>query len=83
MIFLKPRYIVAIDGFMATLLCGLTSGVRDIPGVVICIAIFFFESCMLPTIFTLTIRDLGANTKKGSSLMIMVVSGDAAIPPDC
>jgi fucose permease len=36
---------------------------------------------MFPTIFTLTIRDLGANTKKGSSLMIMVVSGGAAFPP--
>ena len=81
MMFIKLRYIVAIYGFMATLLCGLTIGVRGIPGVVICIAIFFFESCMFPTIFTLAIRDLSANTKKGSSLMIMVVSGGAAFPP--
>jgi MFS transporter, FHS family, L-fucose permease len=81
MMFIKPRHIITIYGFMATLLCSLTIGVRGIPGVVICIAIFFFESCMFPTIFTLAIRDLGANTKKGSSLMIMAVSGGAAFPP--
>jgi fucose permease len=36
---------------------------------------------MYPTIFTLAIQDLGANTKKGSSLLIMGVGGGAVFPP--
>ena len=79
--YFKPRYILVAWAFMATLLCGLTIGVGGLSGVILLIAIFFFESCMYPTIFTLAIRDLGPNTKKGSSLLIMGVGGGAAFPP--
>ena len=79
--YFKPRYILAAWAFLATLLCGLTIGLRGIPAVVVLILIFFFESCMYPTIFTLAIQDLGANTKKGSSLLIMGVGGGAVFPP--
>ena len=79
--FFKPRYILASWAFMAVLLCGLTIGLRGVSGVVILICIFFFESCMYPTIFTLAIQELGANTKKGSSLLIMGVGGGAVFPP--
>lgn len=41
----------------------------------------FFMSIMFPTIFSLSIRGLGANTKKGSSLLIMGIVGGAVIPP--
>ena len=78
---IKPRYILAAWAFFATFLCGLTIGLRGIPAVVVVILIFFFESCMYPTIFTLAIQDLGANTKKGSSLLIMGVGGGAVFPP--
>jgi len=79
--YFKPRYILATWAFLAALLCGLTIGLRGIPAVVVLILIFFFESCMYPTIFTLAIQDLGANTKKGSSLLIMGVGGGALFPP--
>ena len=79
--YFKPRYILACWAFFATLFCGLTIGLRGIPAVVVLILIFFFESCMYPTIFTLAIQDLGANTKKGSSLLIMGVGGGAVFPP--
>ena len=79
--YFKPRYILACWAFCATLFCGLTIGLRGIPAVVVLILIFFFESCMYPTIFTLAIQDLGANTKKGSSLLIMGVGGGAVFPP--
>jgi FHS family L-fucose permease-like MFS transporter len=35
---------------------------------------------MFPTIFSLSIRDLGEKTKKGSSLLIMGIVGGAVIP---
>jgi FHS family L-fucose permease-like MFS transporter len=79
--FFKPRHILIVYAFMAALLCGLTIGLKGIPAVVVLIAIFFFESCMYPTIFTLAIQDLGKNTKKGSSLLIMGVGGGAVFPP--
>jgi MFS transporter, FHS family, L-fucose permease len=79
--FFRPRYILATWAFFATLLCGLTIGLRGPAAVGCVIAIFFFESCMYPTIFTLAIQDLGANTKKGSSLLIMGVGGGAVFPP--
>jgi MFS transporter, FHS family, L-fucose permease len=79
--FIKPRYILVVYAFMAALLCGLTIGLRGLSAVVVLICIFFFESCMYPTIFTLAIQDLGANTKKGSSLLIMGVGGGAVFPP--
>lgn len=79
--FFRPRYILATWAFFATLLCGLTIGLRGPAAVGCLIAIFFFESCMYPTIFTLAIQDLGKNTKKGSSLLIMGVGGGAVFPP--
>lgn len=45
------------------------------------IGIAFFMSIMFPTIFALGIKDLGADTKSASSLIIMSVVGGAALPP--
>jgi FHS family L-fucose permease-like MFS transporter len=45
-------------------------------------AVWFFMSIMFPTIFSLSIRDLTAKTKKlGSSLVIMSIVGGAIMPP--
>jgi FHS family L-fucose permease-like MFS transporter len=44
-------------------------------------AVWFFMSIMFPTIFSLSIRDLGAKTKLGSSLVIMGIVGGAVLPP--
>jgi FHS family L-fucose permease-like MFS transporter len=41
----------------------------------------FFMSIMFPTIFSLSIRGLGAKTKLGSSLVIMAIAGGAVFPP--
>lgn len=40
----------------------------------------FFMSIMFPTIFSLSIRGLGAKTKEGSSLVIMAIAGGAVFP---
>jgi FHS family L-fucose permease-like MFS transporter len=45
------------------------------------IGIAFFMSIMFPTIFALGIKDIGADTKAGSSLIIMAIVGGAALPP--
>jgi len=45
------------------------------------IAIAFFMSIMFPTIFSLGIKDLGADTKMASSLIVMSIVGGALLPP--
>jgi len=44
------------------------------------IGVEFFMSIMFPTIFSLSIRGLGAKTKEGSSLVIMAIAGGAVFP---
>jgi len=44
-------------------------------------AIFFFMSIMFPTIFALGIKDLGPQTKKGASFIVMGIVGGALFPP--
>ena len=45
------------------------------------IAIAFFMSIMFPTIFSLGIKNLGADTKLASSLIVMSIAGGAVLPP--
>jgi FHS family L-fucose permease-like MFS transporter len=44
-------------------------------------ATYFFMSIMFPTIFSLSIRNLGAQVKLGSGLVIMAIVGGAVLPP--
>jgi len=41
---------------------------------------FLFEAIMFPTIFALSIKNLGNKTKKGSSILIMAIVGGAISP---
>ena len=38
-------------------------------------------SIMFPTIFALGIKDLGPQTKKGASVIVMAIFGDVVFPP--
>jgi MFS transporter, FHS family, L-fucose permease len=65
----------------ASLLCAtvvlLGSGVLPLWGVVL---LGFFHSIMFPTIFALSLKDLGPYTKIGSSLLVMAIIGGAIFP---
>jgi FHS family L-fucose permease-like MFS transporter len=53
------------------------------PGLVSVLAIVlvgFFNSIMFPTIFALSLKNLGELTKRGSSLLVMSIIGGALIP---
>ena len=81
MCYFKPRHILAAWAFMAALLTGLTIGLRGPAAVVTLIFVMGFESSMYPTIFSLSIANLGARTKKGGTFMVMAVGGGAIFPP--
>src|SRR5262249_11760326 len=54
-----------------------TSGLVSVIAIVL---VGFFNSIMFPTIFALSLKNLGGLTKRGSSLLVMSISGGALIP---
>jgi FHS family L-fucose permease-like MFS transporter len=71
-------------GFYGAANCALVGIGVLMPGWAGVIALFltsFFMSLMFPTIFALGIKELGPNTKLGSSLMVMSIIGGAVFPP--
>lgn len=77
----RPTWVLKI--YAAVNLCLLLPVVL-IPsmGAVIClVACQFFMSIMFPTIFSLGIKNLGAQTSLASSLLVMAVAGGAFITP--
>lgn len=74
-----PRLLAAFTG--GSLICVtvalLATGIVPVWAVVL---IGFFHSIMFPTIFALSIKNLGALTKRGSSLLVMAIIGGAVFP---
>jgi FHS family L-fucose permease-like MFS transporter len=79
--FIKDHRLLMMYGVAAALLCVLAmvgTGKMAVYGI---LAINFFMSIMFPTIFALGVKDLGEQTKLGSSFIIMAIVGGAIIPP--
>jgi FHS family L-fucose permease-like MFS transporter len=70
--------VFAFGALVCALVATLTTGIIPIYAVVL---IGFFHSIMFPTIFALGIKNLGPFTKRGSSLLIMAISGAMVVPP--
>lgn len=67
----------AIGTFITTLIVVLNMGVISLGALVL---IYVFESIMFPTIFALSLKDLGPLTKRASSLLMMTPVGGAVGP---
>jgi FHS family L-fucose permease-like MFS transporter len=81
MTFLKDHKLLQVYGLIGFLLC-LFGATLDGPLAVYSIlGTNFFMSIMFPTIFALGVKDLGEQTKLGSSFIIMAIVGGALIPP--
>jgi FHS family L-fucose permease-like MFS transporter len=81
MSFVQPRNLMGAYAIANVALVAV--GVLD-PGWVGLWAIFltsFFMSLMFPTIFALSIKELGPNTKLGGSMVVMAIVGGAALTP--
>ena len=74
-----PRLLSAFAfGCLVCIIVALTtSGIIPVWAVVV---IGFFHSIMFPTIFALSIKNLGPLTKRGSSLLVMSIIGGAIFP---
>jgi len=78
--YISPPKLLAIYSLVNILLLILAVLLEGLFSVYALMAVEFFMSIMFPTIFALSIRGLGANTKVGSSLVIMSIVGGAIFP---
>lgn len=79
--YIKPAKLLTIYAvvcILLTLIAIFGSGIITLYSM---IGIAFFMSIMFPTIFALGISGIGADTKSGSSLIIMSIVGGALLPP--
>lgn len=79
--YVQPNILLAIYAAINILLCLVAIYSHGTTAVYATIGIAFFMSIMFPTIFSLGIKDLGGDTKFGSSLIIMSIVGGALLPP--
>jgi MFS transporter, FHS family, L-fucose permease len=78
--FFKPTRILALYALMCCLLLPVVTANLGWISIIALYGIFFFMSIMFPTIFALSIKDLGPKTKKASSYLIMSIVGGAVFP---
>ena len=72
--------LLAIFGFGALICVVIGIGASGLASVLAIVMVGFFNSIMFPTIFALSLKNLGALTKRGSSLLVMSIIGGALIP---
>jgi FHS family L-fucose permease-like MFS transporter len=72
--------LLAIYAFINVVLCAIVISQQHWLSVYALLGLFFFMSIMFPTIFALSIKDLGRHTKKASSFLIMSIVGGAIVP---
>lgn len=78
--FVKPRLVLLVFMTAIMIFIACAMGVYGEGGVAMLSLVLFFESCIFPTIFTLSIRGLGRHTKRGSSWIVASVCGGALFP---
>ena len=83
----KPRYILLAYQSLIMVFISAAIGTdtghgkrANWGGLAMLMLVLFFESCIFPTIFTLSLRGLGRHTKRGASFLVASVCGGAVIP---
>jgi MFS transporter, FHS family, L-fucose permease len=75
-----PRLLSIFGAGSLICLCVVMFGTGSVPVWAI-VLVGFFHSIMFPTIFALSLKNLGAHTKRGSSLLVMAIIGGAVLTP--
>jgi len=76
----KPNKLLSLYAMINILLMGLVVAGLGWASVVALFLSYFFMSIMFPTIFALGIKDLGSQTKKAASFIVMSIVGGAICP---
>jgi FHS family L-fucose permease-like MFS transporter len=78
--YIAPTRLLTIYAIICMALLGMVVSIGGIFSIYALIGVEFFMSIMFPTIFSLSVTSLGADTKMGSSLVIMSIVGGALFP---
>ncbi|OCG01259.1 L-fucose:H+ symporter permease [Gilliamella sp. wkB112] len=76
----SPQKMLVIYGVACVILSAIASSAINYVSVIAVIITFFFISIMFPTIFAMSVKNLGSKTKLGSSFIIMSIVGGAIMP---
>jgi FHS family L-fucose permease-like MFS transporter len=79
--FVKPRLVLMFFITGVVLFAVLVMVLKGNAGIAAISLVLFFESCVFPLIFTLSLRGLGRHSKRGASFLVAAVSGGALFPP--
>lgn len=77
----RPALVLAAYAATAAALVLATTTTSGLVAMWSVLAVGLFNSILFPTIFTLAIRRLGAQTAQGSGVLCMAIFGGAVIPP--
>jgi FHS family L-fucose permease-like MFS transporter len=77
---IPPNKLLTLYSIINIILCAVVVAGKGMISVYSLMAVFFFESIMFPTIFALGVKNLGHNTKRGASFIIMSIAGGAFMP---
>jgi FHS family L-fucose permease-like MFS transporter len=77
---IKAQRLLAIFGAGAAVCILVAISFSGLASVLAIVLVGFFHSIMFPTIFALSLKNLGSLTKRGSSLLVMSIIGGALIP---
>lgn len=78
--YIAPARLLLIYGVINFFLLVIAVNVTGYFAVYCLVGVQFFMSIMFPTIFSLSIKNLGSKTKEGSSLLVMSIAGGAVLP---
>lgn len=79
--YITPSTMVCIYAVINTVLVGVGIVRPGMTGAYAILLTSFFMSVMYPTIFAMGVKDLGADTNLGASLIVMAIVGGAVFPP--
>jgi FHS family L-fucose permease-like MFS transporter len=79
--FIAPNKLLATFAAANILMCVIVAQSWGWPSFIALMMLNFFFSIMFPTIFSLGLKDLGAQTQRASSFIVMGVVGGAVFPP--
>lgn len=78
---IAPDRLLIINSTVAIVLTAIVILSLGTVSLIALLLLYLFFSIMFPTIFSLSIKGLGNQTEKGSSLMVMTIVGGAVVPP--
>ncbi len=79
--FIRPVKLLQLYSLFNIILLTITILLPQMLSVYSLIAVNFFMSAMYPTIFSLSIREVGHDTKIAASFLVMAIIGGAIFPP--